>query len=211
MNKKIIKTKSPYLIGITGSFGVGKSLVGEMLIELGVTVIDTDHIVKDILKNKNIVTRKILKLFGPQVRSKQKGSFLDRSEIAKIVFNNELAKKKLEKIVHPEVNRLLLRQLSKLKKKKVVAVLIPLLFEAKREKMYDEIWCITCNQNIQLQRLNKKGFSRKAALARIKGQLPQQEKMRRADFVINNSGSILKTKKQVLKVLFDLRLQPYLG
>lgn len=179
----------PYLIAITGSFGTGKSTVGRILKQLGICVVDTDHIVGKILATKNHITKKIIKMFG----------YADKKSLAKVVFHNPSKRKKLESIVHPEVRRVLKIFISKNRNKKIIAVLIPLLFESKMNKTYDEVWCVTCSKKEQIKRLIQKGFKLSEIKKRILAQLPQKEKVKRSDFVIDNSGTIQRTKRQVAR------------
>ena len=199
--KNILASASPYLIGITGSFGTGKSLVGEILEEIGITVIDTDEIVKNILKTKNNITQKIQDEFGKSVINNEGSEYINRKELAKLVFNNDLKRQKLESIIHPEVNKVLNYFISQNKEKSTIAVLIPLLFECRLESFYNEIWCVNCKRGIQLERLLKKGFLEDEIKLRINSQLPIETKIKRSDYVIDNSGTIEETKKQVLSRL----------
>ena len=110
MNFKRIKTenvasKNPYLIGVTGGFGTGKSLVGSILKDAGVFVIDTDDIVKDLLKTNNDTTKKIVNEFGNNVCNFEGAEYISRKKLADIVFNDVAKRKKLEAIIHPMVER----------------------------------------------------------------------------------------------------------
>lgn len=201
MRKIKSKTRKPYLIGITGSFGVGKSIVGDILKSLGVFVIDTDEIVSNILKTKTLITKKIVKIFGEEVVSKNKKYFIDKKILGELVFNNQKKRKMLESVIHPAVRACLRKQISLKRKNTTIAVLIPLLFESGQEKFYNEIWCVICNKSVQLKRLKNKGYSLKEAIKRINAQFPQHKKAKLSDFVIDNSRSISNTKAQVVQRL----------
>lgn len=203
-HKKKSKKSKPYLIGVTGSLGTGKSLVGKILSKEGICVVDTDNLVGEILKNRNLITKKLIKTFGKGILSKGRREFLDKKIISNIVFENELKRKKLEAIVHPEVQKRLKNFLATNKKEYIIAVLIPLLFEAGLQRYYDETWCVICDEKTQLKRLQEKGYLYSEAKNRIKAQLPQKVKAKRADYVINNSGTITSTKNQVMKRLKQL-------
>lgn len=201
-NTQTNKSTRPYLIGITGSLGTGKSLVGSILKKLGVYVIDTDEIVRNVLSYKNEITKKIVGEFGTNALSSN-GS-INRKYLSSIVFSNKIKLKKLESIIHPEVQKKLTLFFKLNKNKKIIAVLIPLLFECNMQKFYDESWCVVCNKKIQLKRLKARRYLLKDALARINAQFPQSRKAKMADFIINNSGSSLTTKKQVVKRIRSL-------
>ena len=204
MQKKIQRNKltKPYLIGITGSLGTGKSLVGKILKKLGICVIDTDEIVRKLLSHKNKITKKIINEFGEKV-SAPNGSINKRC-LSSIVFKNKIKLKKLESIIHPEVNKKLESFLKLNKNKKIIAVLVPLLFECNLQRFYDETWCVVCNKKTQFKRLKNKGYKLQEALLRIKSQYPGTKKQKLANFVINNSNTPLITKKQVVKRLMSL-------
>ena len=193
----------PYLIGVTGSLGTGKSLVGKILSKSKVLVVDTDDIVGDILKSKNNTTKKIVKEFGRSILNGFPGEYINKKALGKVVFGNDSKRKKLESIIHPEVQKEIIH-LIKDKTKKIIAVLVPLLFEAGWGNIFNEIWCVVCDKKTQLKRLLQKGYSLSDAKARIKAQLPQNIKAKQADFVIDNSGTVNNTKKQVANRLAQL-------
>lgn len=200
-----LKNKStPYLIGITGSFGTGKSLTGEILEDLGITVIDTDEIVRNVLKTKNNSTQRIRDEFGDSIIDDGNSEYINRKVLAELIFNNDLKRKKLESIIHPEVNKVLSSFILQNKDENMIAVLIPLLFECGLEDSYDEIWCVTCKSEIQSERLLKKGFTQEDIKLRTNSQLPIDIKTQKSDFVIDNSGAIDETKKQIVSRLKEL-------
>ena len=218
MKKKLIKQKTedkckPYLIAITGSFGTGKSVVGNILRKLKNCVVDTDDIVRAVLANRNKITVKIVKEFGDEVLNNKKGKYINKTLLANIVFNNKLRRKKLESIIHPEVENKLKQFISKHCQKSVIFVLIPLLFECKLQKKYNETWCVICKENIRLVRLLNKGYLISDIKKRIKAQLSQNVKAKKADFVIDNSKTIEHTMKQVmhrLKLMAQLNRSSHL-
>lgn len=196
--------KTPYLIGVTGSFGSGKSLIGDILKQTGIFVIDTDRIVGDILRTKNNITKKIARAFGAGIVENTLLGFINKKKLSKIVFSNKSKLKKLESIVHPGVQNRLRKIITKNKNRKVIAVLVPLLFECNLQKNYNETWCVICNKNTQLKRLTNKGFSHSEAISRINAQWSQLRKASLADYVIDNSGFIRETRKRVLKKIVGI-------
>lgn len=201
---KIGKPLNPYLVGITGGFGTGKSTVGEILEDLGLYVIDTDHIVGEILSGKNKITIAIVREFGEEVLSESKvRDFINKTKLAKIVFYDDRKRKKLESIIHPEVKRRLDKLIKLNKDKEIIFVLVPLLFESNMEGTFDELWCVICKKKIQVERLKEKGFKSKDITARIKAQMPLNKKAKLSDYVIDNSGKRKKTKEQVINRLED--------
>lgn len=201
MNKQLNSNLTPFIIGITGGLGTGKNVVGSILSKLGVFVIDTDEIVREILKTNNKITQNIVSNFGNSILNKDNHEYIDRTTLAKIIFNDENKRKKLESILHPEVKYLLSSVLDLSKDKQIIAVLIPLLFESNLQNQFHETWCVVCNKDVQMARLLSKGYAVDDAKARINAQLTQDEKAKRSDFVIDNSGNEDITKEQIIKRL----------
>lgn len=201
MNNQLNSNLTPFIIGITGGLGTGKNLVGSILSKLGVFVIDTDEIVREILKTNNKITQNIVSNFGNSILNKDSHEYIDRTALAKIIFNDENKRKKLESILHPEVRYLLSSILDLSKDKQIIAVLVPLLFEANLQNQFHETWCVVCNKDVQMTRLLSKGHAVDDAKARINAQLTQDEKAKRSDFVIDNSGNEEITKEQIIKRL----------
>jgi len=174
------RQKKQRLIGLTGGVATGKSTVAGIFRGLGVRTIDTDKIAHKLLE-KPIVKKIVVRLFGTS----------DRKKLARIVFNDPKKRRKLEKILHPLIFKGVKRVA-----KGVVIIEVPLLFEAGWDKYFDKTIVVSCSVAVQRKRCPKK------FLNRIKTQMPLAKKKKRADFVINNSGSKIKTKRQV-KRIFD--------
>lgn len=191
------KTK---VIGITGTIASGKSLVGKLLEEYGVPVLDTDHIAHDVQAQDPDVRQALRQRFGDGVFSPE--GKLDRKKLAAIVFNDRLALADLNAIVHPAVLRECRRRIAALEGHPVVAVLVPLLFEAGLASHYDEIWTVIASDEVVKARLKARDcISDEEAEKRIKAQFSQSEKVAGSDHVIDNSGTVDDTKKQVLALL----------
>jgi dephospho-CoA kinase len=199
----------PIILGITGTIASGKSTVGRLLAERGIAVIDTDQLTHDVLTNDISVKKAIVEQFGPGVlesadyenaSSKDHGPDrpIDRKNLAKIVFQNSDSRRKLEQIVHPSVVLSCRRRIKELNKEKIVAVLVPLLFEANMADEYDEIWTVFTSEEVLKQRLGERDKLDAIEIQRrLQAQLPQSEKCSRADQVIDNSHSEAETARQV--------------
>ena len=183
------------IVGITGSFGTGKSAASGILRKRGFTVIDVDALYHTIYRNNKALQEKIVDEFGT----------LDRNIIKKKVFNDKIKLKKLNAMTHPIIFKHLKKEIQKKIKKaknKVIFVDIPLLFESKREKMFDKIVVVACSEIQQIARLLKKGkYSRKEIHQIIASQMPLFEKMRKADIIVGNSGSKKQLQQAVRKML----------
>ena len=200
------------MVGITGGFGTGKSTVGKILEKLGLRVIDTDDIVREILDKKNQITVRIVREFGDEVLNASAAKeYINKKKLAKIVFYDDLKRKKLERLIHPEVARRLDKLIKGrgkpmcLPNEEMIFVLVPLLFEANWQKRFDEVWCVISKKKVQFERLQKKGFNETEIKLRINAQMPLGEKAKRSDCVINNTGSIKATTKQVKELVQSVR------
>ena len=186
------------IIGLTGSFGSGKSTVSRILAAYGARIIDADKIAHSYLKPGGRVYRKIISAFGPSVIGKNKE--IDRRALGKIAFGNKKQLKKLNNIIHPEVKLAIQQKLAGIKKG-VVILDAPLLLEAGLRNAVSKLIVVAVDKDTQLERCFKKTpLSRAEILKRIKFQIPQNVKLRSANFIIDNSGTLKETKKQVSEI-----------
>jgi len=182
--------KRRILLGLTGTFGSGKSTAAKILKSKGAKVIDCDKLAHEVFDRRKApaVHKKLQKLFGVK---------LERPEIAKIVFQNRLMRRKLEAIVHPYVKKRIFDHLARIKRG-VVVIEVPLLFESGFDQWMDFTATVSAPESAMLRRLKKRGIPEAAVKARWKSQLPLKEKEKSSDFIINNSGSLKELKKQVV-------------
>jgi dephospho-CoA kinase len=192
-------------IGLTGGIATGKSAVAEIFRNKGIDVIDADPIAHQALVASSPVFGSIVQTFGQDVVSSNGN--IDRQKLGEKIFANSALRLKLDALVHPFVRS----QVALLKQKLVdqgclLAIYdVPLLFEKNMQKNFDKIIVVTCDPLIQKQRLMKRnGLSEQEALLRIAAQLPMSEKIRQADFVIENNGSLEDLKNTVHKILVQL-------
>ncbi len=189
------------VIGLTGNIASGKSEVSKILSNLGAVVIDMDNIGKDIQrKNKGGVMDKIISTFGNKFI---KNGRFDRRAFGNYVFSDKEALSKLNEIMIPVMTEELKKILNDLSKEgiKVVVVDAAILFEAGWDKFADEVWVVYTPKALQLKRLRKReNISEDEALIRIEAQMPIEEKIHRADFVIDNSGDLATVEEQVLQL-----------
>lgn len=190
--------KSKLIIGLTGSFGTGKTSVGQIFKSLGACVIDADKIAHGCLKPRTKIQRKIIKLFGKRILNRDKS--INRRKLADIVFDNQKLLKELNKLVHPEVIRLMKKAIRTCKKN-VVILDVPLLVEANLMNMVDKLIVVKSSRKNQIERIQKKlHFKKSDILKRIKAQALLSDKIRLADFVIDNTGQECITRKQVREI-----------
>lgn len=196
------QSDKPIVLGITGTIASGKSMVGRLLADRGIPVIDTDQLTHDVLENDVSTKKAIVEQFGDAVLTDDK---IDRKKLGKIVFGDETSRRKLEQIVHPNVVLNCRRRIEELKGEKVVAVLVPLLFEAGVAEEYDVIWTVFTAEEVLQKRLEVRDKLDAAEIRqRLAAQLPQSEKCKRADQVIDNSFTEVETARQVDLLLSKL-------
>jgi dephospho-CoA kinase len=185
-------------IALTGSIGSGKTTVLKFVRDSHIPTIDCDAIVSKAYREKP-VKKKLRKMFGTA----------NRREIAGIVFSSPKKRRKLEKLLHPLVWKRVKSKLSLLRKQgKLLAVVdVPLLFEARWQNRFNSVIFVKVAKKTCIQRLAKKGFSRKEALQRWNAQLPPRKKVKKSDYLIDNSGTVAKTRKQVRQLLSDLAVK----
>ena len=195
------------MIGITGSIGSGKSTVGRFLEEEGIPVIDSDRVVHDLFETNTEVKEAIRARFGNAVMATENGAEkVDRKKLGNIVFSDPASRKALEAIVHPATIKACRERIEEKSDNDVVAVLVPLLFEAGLEKQYDAIWTVFADENTLKQRIRERDKLSEAEIEnRFAAQLPQEEKKARATETIDNSGTKEATREQVSTLLRKLK------
>ena len=177
------------LVGLTGGIGSGKSTVSGLLQARGAVIIDADAIVREVQQPGSPVLAELAQKFGPDVLAED-GS-LDRQAVANIVFTDPDALKSLNAIVHPAVGREMnQRMIAQRASNNVVILDIPLLTENPREGLQGRI-VVDIPVELQVQRLTSfRGFDEADARARISRQATRQERLDKADFVVDNSGGL---------------------
>ncbi|MEB3750198.1 dephospho-CoA kinase [Geobacillus sp. FSL W8-0032] len=189
-------------IGLTGGIASGKSTVSAMMRQLGLPVIDADEAARAVVRPEEDAYRQIVAAFGPGIL--QKNGDIDRAKLGAIVFSDEAERTKLNAIVHPAVRRRMLAEKEELVRAgaKTIVLDIPLLFESGLTDWVDKVLVVFVDEETQLRRLMaRNGFTKEEALARIRAQWPLAEKVKRADAVLDNNGTIEETRRQLLAVL----------
>ncbi|MFC1666599.1 dephospho-CoA kinase [Candidatus Omnitrophota bacterium] len=187
------------VIGVTGSFGSGKSFVAKMFAQRGAYIVDADGICHSLMKPSKKAYKKVLRHFGRSILKKDKT--IDRKRLAGIVFEKGGEIKLLNRLVHPEVIKEMVRLIRTNKKNALIVVDGPLLVETGFYKKMDRLIVVKTGRHIQTNRMIKaKGMSRNEVLDRIRMQAPLKKKLALADFVIDNSGSKKETLSQVEKI-----------
>ena len=197
-------------VGLTGGVACGKSTVAKMFADLGANITDADAIAHELYRPGHEVLRELVKHFGSEIL-KADGE-LDRAKLATLVFDGGRVEE-LNEIVHPAVIRQQDQWMRSLEEKDQHAVAIveaALILEAGVKDHFDRIIVVTCTPAQKVARFaQRSGLSEEAARAeverRTKAQMPDEEKARHADFVIDNSGAAEQTQRQVQRIYSELK------
>ena len=187
-----------YRIGLTGGIASGKSTVGAMLRQMGAVVIDTDWIAHEVTAPGSGAVMEMSRRYGSDI-VKDDGS-LRRDVVGKIVFSDPVEKKWLEALLHPLIRAEAEKQAQAAFEagQRVVVLDVPLLFESGWNGKVDEIWTVYTPQAIQEERLQRRdGYTDSEIADRLASQWPIDEKAKRADVVIDNTGLPESTRRQV--------------
>nr|MBU1327933.1 dephospho-CoA kinase [Candidatus Omnitrophota bacterium] len=185
------------IIGITGSFGSGKTTVAKMFAKFGAYTIDADKVYHLLIKPGKSCYKKIVRYFGKDILTNS--GRIDRKKLGNIVFKDKAKLKILNSITHDEVIKEI-KRIVKLKKGKV-AIEAPLLIESGFYKETDKVILVASKREEQVRRIKEaRGLSSKEILKRIRMQMPFKKKLALADFIIDNSGSKRDTLTQVKEI-----------
>ena len=191
-------------IGLTGGIGCGKTTALNYFRELGAEVIESDAVVRELLQSDPEVVSPIADAFGKTVIDAQ--GRVDRGELARTVFQNSEALRLLESIVHPRVRLVWMQALRK--NHPVLIVEIPLLFEKDLQGHFSKTICLSSDPEVQKARLLSRGMSESQIQYRKEHQLGLSEKMRLADIIIHNNGSLEHLREQVKWIMERLSGSP---
>ncbi len=191
--------KKAIVIGLTGSFGTGKTFVASIFRSLGAKVIDADAIAHGVIRKPSPAYRRIVAAFGTVILSRS--GEIDRGKLARLAFANAVALKKLNKITHPEIIRAIKAKIKTAGKNAVVVIDAPLLVEARLLNIVDKLVVVKSSKKRQIERCLKKfRIKKKEVLKRIGSQMSMKRKLKMADFVVPNDGTRSRTRERVRRV-----------
>ena len=202
----------PYIIVVTGGIASGKSEASKFLRSIGYTVLDCDFIVHEGYRKKGDLYLSLINEFGNEILDEF--NYIDREQLGKIVFSDNKKLIKLNNIVHKYVVDELKKGIE-VCKDKVIFLDIPLMFEQQKALnemglIYDEIWLIFVNEEIQKYRLTQRAKQDnkniEETLKIIKKQIPLEEKKLLADKIINNEGTIQELQQEILELIKQIRI-----
>ena len=190
-------------LGITGSLGSGKSTVAAMMAEMGARVIDADRLAREAVEPGKPAYDELIAEFGPGILAPD--GRIDRAAVARQVFADPDKRRRVESIIHPRVRAQERRLAAEAAEDDVVAFDVPLLFETGLERECDRTCVVLVDEPRRYERLAKLGWTREEIQARLQAQMPQEEKARRADYTIDNSGSLEATRREASRVMNELK------
>lgn len=193
------------VLGITGGIASGKTTVAQTFRELGAMVVSADELAREVVRPGTKALQQIAEHFGDQVLNED--GTLNRRGMAKVIFSDDQARIVLNGITHPAIAALACKRLREAEQGGAPLVVYdaPLLFEAGADRQVDKVLVVKVDAEVQLVRLmSRDGIDRQQALARIDTQMSQEEKIARADFVVDNSGTARETQSQVRSLMESL-------
>ncbi len=189
------------VVGLTGNIGCGKSSLSKIFIDNGLDIIDADIISREIMNDHDLLDL-VFETFGDEVKSID--GTLNRKKLGSIVFNDDKELIKLNNITHPAIKRKINSRIEYLlnNQTNIVIVDAALLIEGKFLDLVDKLVVVTCDEKIQLERIMKRdNLDIEDVLKRIKSQMKQSEKVKYADYIIDNSSDIDNLRTEAKKLL----------
>jgi len=198
-----------HVLGLTGGIGTGKSTAAEYLVSKGFKHIDADAVARELTADGSPVLQILANNFGDHILDSE--GCLDRKALADIVFNDPVQKQKLDDIMFSRIGHIISERIEDVssiaeREDKPVYVLLdaPLLFEAGLDRLCDKVLLLTCDIDTRLDRVTERDdSSREEVRARIRSQMSDEEKKKKADFIVDNSGSIHALRLQLDDILMS--------
>ncbi|MCX7011629.1 MAG: dephospho-CoA kinase [Candidatus Sumerlaeota bacterium] len=190
-------------LGLTGTLGSGKTSAARMMAEMGARVVDADQLAREALEPGRPAYEETVAAFGRGILAPD--GRIDRKALGRIVFADPEKRRRLEAIVHPKVRAEERRLAAEAGENDIVVFDVPLLFETGFDRECDRTCLVLIDEEKRIERLTKHGWKKEDIEARLRAQLPQAEKARRADFVIDNSGGLEAMRREAARILKELK------
>lgn len=196
-----------FLVGLTGGIATGKTTVSSMMKEMGIPIVDADLIARQIVEPGMKCWKKIREVFGEEVFLES--GELNREKLGVVIFSDAEKRRAINKITHPEIYAEIRRQVFRyfLKGEQFVVLDLPLLYESDKVTSYlYKTIVVSCDDELQLERLTARNlYTEQEAISRIEAQMPLERKCAMADIIVENSGTLESTRKQVEGIIKLLR------
>lgn len=174
-------------VALTGGIGSGKSLVGEILEELGALVIDSDQLAREVIERGSPGYEEVITAFGDSILSEGQ---IDRAKLAAVVFKEKDLRKKLESIIHPLVREAAEKLAKNLPSGAILVNQIPLLVESDGAKRFDYVITVSADEEIRRERLRLRGLKDYEITERMAAQVADLDREKIANYILRNDGSI---------------------
>ncbi len=195
------------IVSVTGNLGSGKSAVCRILAKLGAIIIDADELAHESYKPHSQAWQELINTFGKDIVKANEE--IDRQKLGQIVFANPAALALLNQIVHPRAYGMAQEKIKDYRRQgaKAIVVEATLLIEARWTDLVNKVWLVVTPEDVAIQRLSRhKGISEAQVLARLKAQMPAEEKMKYADEIIYNEGSLNQLEAKVTELWHKLHI-----
>ncbi len=200
--KKSAGKHKKFILAVTGVPASGKTTVARMFAVYNARLIDADRAGHDLLKKTSPVYRRVIAAFGAEISGDRGG--ISRAKLARVVFEDRKLLRRLNSLVHPYIIKEIKRKIRS-SRSGFIVLDAPLLFEARVADLADAIVVVGTDRHRRLNRASRRAsFDKQVFFKKTKAQLTQGEKSRRADFIIDNNGSLKETRKQVEQIYRQL-------
>ncbi len=192
------------VIGLTGGIATGKSTITKLFAAEKIPVVDADAISRDLLNRDGECFQEVIDAFGEEIVSLT--GEINRKQLGRIIFDDCEKRKKLNSIIHPVVKKIIENMIEIEKHNSdVVLLVVPLMFEVGFDSFCDKVVVVDVSETNQVERLMvRDNISREDAVKRITAQMSTKEKIKKADYVINNNDTIIQAKKDFKRILDSL-------
>lgn len=189
------------VIGVTGNLGTGKTTVSQMLVQLGAVHINADELGHELLQHDDQAYSEIVVAFGKSILGSD--GEIDRDKLAKLAFDDNTALSRLNSITHPRIHEMVMQKIGEYRQAGTAVVVLEaaLLIEAGWKPLVDQLWVTIAPEATIVERLEKsRGLSKDQILERLRAQMPQEEKAKQADIVINTDCPMDELKARVTEL-----------
>jgi dephospho-CoA kinase len=195
------------MVGLTGGVASGKSVVSQILKEEGAYLVDADQIARELVQPRTPTWKELIKAFGKEIL--QKDGSIDRKKLAAKIFSDPEQRGQLNRILHPRIKKEMGRRLKAIGQKDPEAIVVidaPLLIETGDHREMDEVIVVLSTEEQQIERLKERhGVNREEARRIIASQIATEERLKVADLVIRNEGSLEETVRRAREVFQELK------
>ena len=185
-------------VALTGGIGSGKSLVGEILEELGALVIDSDQLAREVIERGSPGYEEVITAFGDAILSEGQ---IDRAKLAAVIFKEKDLRKKLESIIHPLVREAAEKLARNLPSGAILVNQIPLLVESDGAKRFDYVITVSADEEIRRERLRLRGLKDYEITERMAAQVADLDREKIANYILRNDGSIDELTRAVEELM----------